>query len=115
MDDRAEIVVEKHESSGLPRDIGATRSHGNADVGGLECGRVVDTVSGHRDNFASLLQEFDDSQLLLRYDASENIHACQTCSQLVVSHSQKFATGEQNGLLGKARFVSNRAGGDGEI
>ena len=40
--------------------------------GGLERGRVIDAVAGHRDDLAIGLQGLDDAQLLIGHDAGED-------------------------------------------
>ena len=66
LDDRAEIVVEQHDGGSFARDIGSAAAHGDADMGGLQRGRVVDAVAGHRDDLAIGLVGVDDAQLLVR-------------------------------------------------
>ena len=51
-DHRREVVLGEHERGGLASDVGAALAHGDADVGGLERGRVVDAVAGHGDDLA---------------------------------------------------------------
>jgi hypothetical protein len=43
--------------------------HGDADVGLLHRGRVVDAVAGHRDDLAFLPEDVDQADLLLWADA----------------------------------------------
>ena len=55
LDDRGEVVVGEDHDGGLLGDLGAGDAHRDADVGGLQRGRVVDAVAGHRDDVALLL------------------------------------------------------------
>ena len=50
VDDGREVVVGEHHVGGLAADVGADETHGHADVGPLERGRVVHAVAGHRDD-----------------------------------------------------------------
>ncbi|OIQ66640.1 hypothetical protein GALL_517880 [mine drainage metagenome] len=68
-DDAAEVVVEKDEVGGLPRDVRPRRAHGDADVRGAQRRSVVDAVAGHRDHMAPQLQGTCDPELVLRHDA----------------------------------------------
>ena len=74
LDDAGEIVVGQHHVGGLLGDIGAGDAHGDADIGGLECGRIVDAVAGHGDDVALALQRAHDAQLVLGIDAGEHAH-----------------------------------------
>ena len=60
-------------AEGGGRQGGAVRAHrvggagdGDADVGALERGRVVDAVAGHADRVAQLAQRLHDQVLVLR-------------------------------------------------
>ena len=65
VDERAEVVVGEDHPARLLRDL-AARTHGDADVGLLERGRVVDRVAGHRDDQALLLHDAGETELVLR-------------------------------------------------
>ena len=64
-----EVVVGEDHVGGLLGHVGAGDAHRHADVGGLERGRVVDAVAGHRDDRAVALERLDDPQLVLGIDA----------------------------------------------
>ena len=49
-----EVVVGEYELAGLLGDLGAA-AHGDADIGLLQRGGVVDGVAGHRHDLAGLL------------------------------------------------------------
>ena len=51
-DDGGEVVVGEHERRRLAGDVRAAPAHGDADVGGLERGRVVHAVAGHGHHLA---------------------------------------------------------------
>jgi len=65
-DDGRKVVIEQNHVGGLLGDIRSGDSHGDTDVGLLEGGRVVDTVSGDSHDGAAALTAFDDFQFLLR-------------------------------------------------
>ena len=71
-DDRCEIVVDKdYLGCGLGR-LGPFATHGDADIGLLQSGRVVYAVAGHRDHVALALQRLHQSKLVGRTCASEH-------------------------------------------
>ena len=70
-DDRREVVVEEDEIRRRAGHVGPPLPHGDADVGPAQRGRVVDAVTRHRDDGASLLQRVDDQELLFGADARE--------------------------------------------
>jgi hypothetical protein len=49
-DDGGEVVIGDDHVRGLLGDFRARFSHGDADVGALDGGRVVDAIAGHRDH-----------------------------------------------------------------
>ncbi len=77
---RPERIVGDHQRRRLAGDVGPTPAHRHADVGGLERGRVVDPVAGHRNDRAAGLQGLDDPQLLFRHDPGEDPVTCATRS-----------------------------------
>ncbi|MNS08425.1 hypothetical protein D3C72_398860 [compost metagenome] len=68
----AEAVVEKDEIRRLARHVGPSPSHGDADLGRLERGRVVDSVAGHGHDLPVGLEGVDQGQLLFGTDARED-------------------------------------------
>jgi hypothetical protein len=61
--DAAKIALQKRDAGTLHGDIGA-RAHRDSDGRFGQSGRVVDAVSGHRNDFAAALQIADDVALL---------------------------------------------------
>ncbi len=92
--DRDEAIVQQHEVRRLARDIGAALAHGDADMGGLQCGRIVDPVSGHRHHRPTGLQCFDDGELLFGHDAGEHVHALHPLLEGVLRERGKFRAGQ---------------------
>ena len=74
-DDRGEIVVQKHHLGCLLRRLCALAPHGDADVGLLERGRVVDAVARHRHDGPAGLERAHDTQLVLGTGAREHVDA----------------------------------------
>ena len=52
MDDRAEVVVGDHHVGGFPCDVAARPAHRDTDICLPQCGSVVHTVTGHRDDIS---------------------------------------------------------------
>ena len=69
---------------------------------GLQCRRVVDAVTGHRDDFAVLLQGLHQAQLLFGLDARRHRSRVRL-SQLRIVQRRQFAAAES------ARTVAGRA------
>ena len=67
-----EVVVGEHELAGLLGDLRAA-AHGDADVGLLQRGGVVDGVAGHRHDLAGLLHQPGEADLVLGGDAAEDV------------------------------------------
>ena len=72
LDDRGEVVVGQDHHRGLFGDLGAGDAHRHADVGALECRRVVNTVAGHGDDVALAPKDLDQVDLVLRSDAGDD-------------------------------------------
>ena len=105
--DAGEIVVGQHHVGGLLRDVGAGDAHGDADIGGLERGRVVDAVAGHGDDVALALERADDPQLVLGIDAGEHAHLLDDRVELGVAHGAQLGAGHEP----RARLEDRRARG----
>ena len=110
MHDRSEIVLDQHDRRRFARDVGVALAHRDADMRGLERGRVVDPVTGHCDDFACRLERLDDPQLLFGHDAREHRHRLQALRQRrVVERRQIVAC--QHVAFGNAGLARNRARG----
>ena len=71
--DGREIVIREHHVRGLLGDLGALLAHGDADIGALQRGRIVDAVPGHGHDMAVGLNAADQAQLMLGVHASEHV------------------------------------------
>jgi hypothetical protein len=65
---RCEVVVEENEIRRATGYVSAAPTHGDADVGPMQGGRVVDAVAGHGDDGAGALQAVDDEEFLFGAD-----------------------------------------------
>ena len=83
MHQRGEVVVGEHDLGGLLGDLRAA-AHGDADVGLLQRGGVVDGVAGHRDDLAGLLHQPGEANLVLRRDPAEDVQLRELADHLVV-------------------------------
>ena len=77
-DERREIVVHEHQRRGFARDVRAAPAHRDADVRGLERGRIVHAVAGHGDHFAVRLERLHQTQLVLGLGARVDVHRART-------------------------------------
>ena len=91
--DGCEIVVREHDLGRLLGGLGALAPHGDADIGALERGRVVDPVAGHGDDFAVCLQCLDQAQFMLGRRAGEDVR--------LVRHGNEFILGKPVELLAR--------------
>ena len=73
-DDGGQAVIQENDVRGLARDVRAALAHRDADVGGLERRRVVDSVAGHDQHFTVRLERLHQRELLFRQDAGEDAH-----------------------------------------
>ncbi len=81
VDERAEVVVGEDHPARLLGDL-AAGSHGDADVGLLQRGRVVDRVTGHRHDQALLLHDAGEAELVLGRDPAEDVELGQPAREL---------------------------------
>ena len=66
-DDAGQVALEKRDARALDGHVGAG-THRETDVGGGECGRVVDAVTGQRDDAAFVAEPLDDVALVVGQD-----------------------------------------------
>ena len=82
VDNRREIIVDKHHVGSVFRDVRSRDAHRDADVGHLDRCRVVNTVAGHGDNVAVRAQGRNNSQLVLGGDACVDTDLFDALAQL---------------------------------
>jgi hypothetical protein len=91
----------------LAGDFGASFAHGDADVGAVQGGAVVDAVAGHRDDLPGGAEGVDDGDLLLRGRAGEDPCALPgACARVGGTAVDHVVTGADD-----AEFGGDRAGG----
>ncbi len=109
VDERAEVVVGEDHAGRLLGHLAAA-AHGDADVGLLEGGGVVDGVAGHGDDQALLLHEPGQAQLVLRGDPAEHVQVGQppgsSSSDIACSSAPLIAPGPE------AERLADRLRGD---
>ena len=76
-----EVVVGEDELAGLLGDLRAA-AHGDADVGLLQRGGVVDGVAGHRHDLTGLLHQPGEADLVLGGDPAEDVQLGQLLDHL---------------------------------
>ena len=89
-DDRGEVVVGEDHRRRFSCDVGAGATHGDADVGAAQRGRVVDPVAGHRHDLALSAEGVGDAQLRLGRAAGED--------QLAVGAKERVEVGVAHGV-----------------
>jgi len=108
-DDAGEVVVREHQCGGFFRYLGAGNAHRHADVGGFQCGGVVDAIAGHGDDVPLRLQGFDDAHLVLRRHAGKHGAACDQSGHFCLRQPIQFASFVN--LAHQPQFSGNGSGG----
>ena len=117
-DDTGEIVIQQNHVCGFLDHIGPRDSHGNPDVGGFQCGRIVHTIPCDRDDFSLSLQGLNDEHLLLGSHArKQNLRGVQSQLKLSLGHSWQAITPEHDRCLASNQpdLPGNGFRGDGMI
>ena len=114
--DGGEVVVGEHHRRRLLGDVGAAAAHGDADIGLLQGRGVVHAVAGHGDDLALGLERAHQAQLLLGFDAGENVRGARGAAQLDVVQGRQFAAGEGAVVgSGDADLAGDGEGGGGVV
>jgi len=93
--DGGEVVVGQHDIGGLLGRLGALDAHRDPDICTRDGRRVVDTVAGHRDDFALRLECPHDAQLVLRRGARVDVDITGHQRQLVLTHRVQVGPGQR--------------------
>ena len=112
--DGGKVVVEQHQVRRLARDVRAPSAHRDADVRGLQGGRVVDAVSRHRHDLAVRFEGLHQPQFLLGHDPGEKPRAAHTPRQVSVGNRFEVGAGQQV-FRGKPDLASNGRCGRGIV
>ena len=80
---RGEVVVGEQHVCGLARHFGAAGAHGDADVGLLEGGRVVDAVAGHCHDLTVGLEGLHQLQFLGRRHPGKYVYPIDTLGDAI--------------------------------
>ena len=110
--ERGEVVVGEHDLAGLLRDLGAA-AHGDADVGLLERGGIVDRVAGHGDDLARLLHESGEADLVLGRDPAEDVELREPFDHLGVGQLLQIGAGDD--ARTEPELVGDRPRGHGVV
>mmetsp|Transcript_32718 Transcript_32718/g.83603 ORF Transcript_32718/g.83603 Transcript_32718/m.83603 type:complete len:485 (-) Transcript_32718:214-1668(-) len=100
--DGGEVVVCQHNVRNALGDVRAGDAHGNANVGLLDGGRVVDAITRHGHNLATAVQCLHHAHLALRgaarHDEGQLLHLV----QLLVGHGVHLGAGGHHALASGA-------------
>src|SRR5699024_5239230 len=109
VDDGGKVVVGQHHVGHVLGHVGAGDAHADADVGGLDGGRVVDAVAGHGGDGAALLPGGDDADLVLGLHAGVDAVLGDGFGQFLIAEVVQLGAGD-----GLVRAVDDaQLGGDG--
>ena len=114
-DDRGEIVVEQHHLRCLLGGLRALAAHRDANIGLFQRRRVIDPVTGHRDDIAIGLQGAHDAELVLRTGARKNADVLGQLAQPVVRHPVELRPGDHLRVIGQGKLPCDGGGGVGMI
>ena len=110
VDDGGEIVVGEDHAPGVLGHLGP-RSHGDADVGRLDGGRVVDAVPRHGHHLALPLQGVDQQDLVLGSDPAHDPDVVDPGQPISVGEGGEV--GSEHRLAGDTQLLGDRRpGGD---
>lgn len=98
--DGCKVVVSQDNVGSLLGHIGTGLTHGNTDVGGLERGAVVDTVSGHGDELAAAVESADHPDLGVGRTPGHDQGEVGQGVDLVVGELVELGGGHDHGLGG---------------
>ena len=110
-DDRGEIVVGEHQLRGFLGHLRTLPAHGDAGVGALQRGGVVDPVAGHRHHVAVGLQGCDQPELMLRTGAGEDVGVVTACAQPGFILRVDLAAGDDTVAVAQADQAADRRRG----
>jgi hypothetical protein len=74
----------------------------------LQCRRIVDAVTGHRDDLCVRLQRLNELELLLGHDAGEDVNATDDVAQRVLIHRIELGAGDYALTGGQADLPRDR-------
>ena len=100
-DYRCKVIVREHHVGGVLGDVGAGDAHADADVGGLDAGRVVDAVACHGGDVARLAPCVYDAGLVLRLDAGVDADIFELLLKLLVAHLVELRAGDGLAAVGE--------------
>jgi len=69
-------------------------AHGNPDIGLLECGGIVHTITGHCHHLPARLQRFHQAEFLLGRNAGKHVHRLRLLHQFGIGKLQELGAGQ---------------------
>ena len=105
--DRREVVVGQRHGSGFLGDIRARDAHGNADVGLLQRGRIVNAVAGHGHDVPVLLEGAHDAQLVCGRNARKDVDRRGVPVQFGLGHRIQLGAGDHASALQDAELAGD--------
>ncbi|TKW54492.1 hypothetical protein CTA1_5030 [Colletotrichum tanaceti] len=105
VEDRGEVVVGEDYVRGLLGHVGAALSHGDADIGALQTGGVVDAVARHGHEAPAPVQGLDHAHLCLGGAAGDDQGQVGELVNVVVRELVKVVGGHDHGLCHVGRDV----------
>ena len=109
VDDGTEIIIQQDNRRCFARNIRSALAHRDADMRRLERRRVIDPVSGHRNDFACGLVGIHDPQFLFGHDPREHGHIIEKLGESGVVHRLQLRAC-QHFAIGNARLKRDGAG-----
>jgi hypothetical protein len=94
-DDRGEVIVGEDHHGGLFGHVGPGDAHRHADVGRLQGRCIVHAIAGHCHDMALILQDLDESHLVLRRDTSDDADLVDLSHRFLVAQGGKVRAGHR--------------------
>ena len=110
--DRGEVVVGQHHLGRLFGNLGALDSHCDANIGFLEGRRIVHAVAGHRHDLLVRLDRLDETELVLRAGAREDVDVADPLLQCRGIHFLDLCPGDCGSSVADAEHLGDRGRGD---
>jgi hypothetical protein len=98
VEDRSKVIVGEHDIRSLLGDIGTGLTHGNTNVGTLERGRVVDTVTGHGDEALATVKSLNHADLGLGSATGDNERKAGKLINLLIGELVEIVSGHNHSL-----------------
>ena len=114
-DDRGKVVVREHHVGHVFRHVRTGDAHADADVGGLDGGRVVHAVAGHGGDVPGVAPGVDDARFVLGLYAGVNGNFLKDLRELLVAHLAELRAGDGAGIVRENAEIARDGNGGVDV